>query len=94
MKQNYKDFELEDKISTSKWISRLQKKNWRKLQDLLAKEFAYLQSEEPSEIIFTKRISGQCHMQRGSSEWWRDWKINVLFTPGKQQEKNLFPWRE
>ena len=46
IKQNYKDFELEDKISTSKWnILRLQKKHWRILQDFLTKGYAHLQSE-------------------------------------------------
>ena len=57
-KQNYKDFEFEDKISTSKWRTPcLRKKNWRTLQYFLAKEWAYLQFEESSEIILPKEFS-------------------------------------
>ena len=40
MKQNNKDFEFEDKVPTSQErIPRLQKKNWRILQDFLEKEW-------------------------------------------------------
>ena len=55
MKQNYKDFELEGRISISKWrIPGLQKKNWRTLQDFFGKTMVPLQSEESSETILFK----------------------------------------
>ena len=96
MNHNYKDFEFEDKILTSKWrIQYLQKKNT--FQNFLAKEWAHLQSEEPSQTKFTKlshakafarvmerlKDHGSGHLQKATGK-------EPLFMEAVERVKNFF----